>query len=116
MSNMVPRVISAPRRRARKTYKLKKRLEHPKTVRFGNTQFTVRYKRAGLRNLRRSKLIKKMTNVLKMYFLFEFLYSLCFCGNIAKDKFTIDKFLTLKKLDFFTKNPRKQKTKKTILV
>ena len=41
----------------------------------------------------------------KMYFLFGFLYSLCFCCNIFKDKFTIDKFLTLKKLDFFTKKP-----------
>ena len=37
---MTPRVISiARRRRARKTYVLKK---SPKTVRFGNTQFTVR--------------------------------------------------------------------------
>ena len=36
----------------------------------------------------------------KMYFLFGFLYSLCFCYNIFNDiydKFTIDKFLTLKK-------------------
>ena len=44
-----------------------------------------------------------MTNVVKMYFLFGFLYSLCFCRSIVKNKFTIDKFLTLKKLDFFTK-------------
>ena len=50
---MSPRVFSAAkRRRARKTYVLKKRLESPKTVRFGNTQFTVRYERVGLRNLR----------------------------------------------------------------
>ena len=44
-----------------------------------------------------------MTNVANMYFLLGFLYSLCFCRNIVKDKFTIDKFLSLKKLDFFTK-------------
>ena len=51
---MTPRVISTPRRRrVRKTYVLKKRLESPKTVRFGNMQFTVRYERVGLRNLRR---------------------------------------------------------------
>ena len=36
---MPPRVISIARRRARKTYVLKK---SPKTVRFGNMQFTVR--------------------------------------------------------------------------
>ena len=51
---MTPKVISTPRRgRARKTYVWKKRLESPKTVRFGNKQFTVRYERVGLRNLRR---------------------------------------------------------------
>ena len=44
-----------------------------------------------------------MTNVAKMYFLIGFLYSLCFCHNIAKDKFKIDKFLTVKKLYPFTK-------------
>ena len=38
-----------------------------------------------------------------MYFLIGFSCSLCFCCNIAKDKFTIDKFLTVKKLDPFTK-------------
>ena len=38
-----------------------------------------------------------------MYFLTGFSCSLCFCCNIAKDKFTIDKFLTIKKLDPFTK-------------
>ena len=55
---MAPRVISTPRRRkARKTYELKKRLENLKTVRFGNRQFTVRYKRVGLRNLRQRKAI-----------------------------------------------------------
>ena len=43
----------------------------------------------------------------KVCFLFEFLVtlsSLCFCCNIAKDNFIVDKFLTIKKLDFFTKN------------
>ena len=50
---MIPRVTSTARRRARKTYVLKKILESPKTVRFGNTQFTARYERVGLRNLRR---------------------------------------------------------------
>ena len=51
---MIPRVTStARRRRARKTYVLKKILESPKTVRFGNTQFIARYERVGLRNLRR---------------------------------------------------------------
>ena len=51
---MTPRVISTARkRRARKTYVLKKRLQSSKTVRFGYTQFTVRYERVGLRNLRR---------------------------------------------------------------
>ena len=45
-----------------------------------------------------------MTNAVKLYFLFGFLYSLCFCRNIVKDKFTIDKFLTLKELDLKKKN------------
>ena len=45
----------------------------------------------------------KMAHVTKMYFSTGFLYSLCFSGSIVKDKFTIDKFLTLKKLGFFTK-------------
>ena len=50
---MAPRVISTlRRRRARKTYVLKKRLENPKAARFGNTQFMVRYERVELRNLR----------------------------------------------------------------
>ena len=43
---------------------------------------------------------------MKIYFLIGFLVtlcSLCFCLKIAKDKFMIDKFLTIKKLDFFTK-------------
>ena len=47
-----------------------------------------------------------MTTVVKIYFLIGFLVtlsSLCFCRNIAKDNFFIDKFLTIKKLDFFTK-------------
>ena len=44
---------------------------------------------------------------MKIYFLTGFLVtlcSLCFCRNIAKDKFIIDKFFTIKKFDFFTKN------------
>ena len=50
---ITPRVIStARRRRARKTYVSKKRLESPKTARFGNTQFMVRCESVGLRNLK----------------------------------------------------------------
>ena len=45
----------------------------------------------------------KYNFVAKMYFLIGFFYSLCFCRNIAKYKFMIDKFLTVKKLDPFTK-------------
>ena len=44
---------------------------------------------------------------MKIYFLIGFLVtlsSLCFCRNIAKDKFMIDRFFTIKKFDFFTKN------------
>ena len=44
-----------------------------------------------------------MTNLTKMYFLIGFLYLLCFCRNISKDRFTIEKFLTVKKIDLFTK-------------
>ena len=47
-----------------------------------------------------------MTNIVKIYFLIGFvvtLSSLCFCRNIAKNNFIVDKFLTIKKLDFFTK-------------
>ena len=43
---------------------------------------------------------------MKIYFLIGFLVtlsSLCFCRNIAKDKFMIDRFFTIKKFDFFTK-------------
>ena len=40
-------------KRGRKTYILKRRLETPKSVKFGNTQFTVRYERIGTKNLRR---------------------------------------------------------------
>ena len=50
--------------------------------------------------------VTEMTTVVKICFLFEFLVtlsSLCFCCNIAKDNFIVDKFLTIKKLDFFTK-------------
>ena len=44
-----------PRRNksGRKTYLLKRRLATPKSVKFGNTQFTVRYERIGTKNLRR---------------------------------------------------------------
>ena len=52
---MAPRVISRTRRRrrARKTYVLKKKLlEIPKRIKFRNMEFTVRYKTVGLRNLR----------------------------------------------------------------
>ena len=44
---------------------------------------------------------------MKIYFLIGFLVtlsSLCFCRNIDKDKFMIDRFFTIKKFDFFTKN------------
>ena len=44
---------------------------------------------------------------MKIYFLIGVLVtlcSLCFCRNIAKDKFIINKFFTIKKFDFFTKN------------
>ena len=44
---------------------------------------------------------------MKIYFLIGFLVtlcSLCFCRNIAQDKFIIDKFFTIKKFEFFTKN------------
>ena len=43
---------------------------------------------------------------MKIYFLIGFLVtlcSLCFCCNIAKDKFIIYKFVTIRKFDFFTK-------------
>ena len=36
-----------------KTYILKRRLTTPKSIKFGNTQFTVRYERIGTKNLRR---------------------------------------------------------------
>ena len=42
---------------------------------------------------------------MKIYFLIGFLItlcSLCFCRNIAKDNFIIDKFFTIKKFDIFT--------------
>ena len=48
---------------------------------------------------------------MKIYFLFGFLVtlcSLCFCRNIAKDKFIIDKFFTIRKFDFFIKKKKKQ--------
>ena len=37
----------------REMYILKRRLAAPKSVKFGNTQFTVRYERIGTKNLRR---------------------------------------------------------------
>ena len=43
---------------------------------------------------------------MSIYFLTGFsvtLCSLCFCRNIAKDKFIIDKFFNIKKFDYFTK-------------
>ena len=43
---------------------------------------------------------------MRIYFLAGFsvtLGSLCFCRNIAKDKFIIDKFFNIKKFDYFTK-------------
>ena len=36
----------------RKTYILERRLATPKSVKFGNTQFTIRYERIGTKNLR----------------------------------------------------------------
>ena len=47
-----------------------------------------------------------MNTEVKIYFLIGFLVtlsSLCSCHNIAKDNFIVDKFLTIKKLDFFMK-------------
>ena len=46
---------TTPRRNesGRKTYILKRRVATPKLVKFGNTQFTVRYERIGTKNLRR---------------------------------------------------------------
>ena len=43
---------------------------------------------------------------MKIHFLIGILVtlcSLCFCRNIAKDKFIIDKYFTIRKLDLFTK-------------
>ena len=43
---------------------------------------------------------------MKIYFLTGFLAtlcSLCFCRNIAKDKFIKDKFFAIRKFDYFTK-------------
>ena len=46
--------ITMPRRRkGKKTYVLKRKLQMPKVVRLGNKQLTVRYDRIGIRNLRR---------------------------------------------------------------
>ena len=49
---------------------------------------------------------------MKIYFLFGFLVtlcSLCFCYNIAEDKFIIEEFFTIRKFDFFTKKEKKTK-------
>ena len=48
------RTITMPRRRkGKKTYVLKRKLQMPKVVRLGNKQLTVRYDRIGIRNLHR---------------------------------------------------------------
>ena len=49
------RTKTIPRRKrsgGKKTYILKRRLANPKSLRFGNTQFTVRYERIGTKSLR----------------------------------------------------------------
>ena len=48
------RTITTPRRRkGKKTYELKRKLQTPKVVTLGSKQFTVRYERTGIRNLGR---------------------------------------------------------------
>ena len=46
------RTKTKPRRvKGKKTYILKRKLQTPKVVRFGNTQFTVRYERIGVKTI-----------------------------------------------------------------
>ena len=46
------RTKTTPRRvKGKKTYILKRKLQTPKVARFGNTQFTVRYERIGVKQI-----------------------------------------------------------------